>query len=152
MSVKPIPDGYTAVTPYLVVRDAASLLGFIQAAFDAELVMRMPRPDGALAHAELRIGGAALMLGEACEQLGEMPASLYLYLPDVDAAYARALTAGATAVRAPEDMFYGDRVASVRDAHGNLWSIGTHIEDVPPGELPARAAAAYGQPPSGVAH
>ncbi|HNI21957.1 MAG TPA: VOC family protein, partial [Plasticicumulans sp.] len=139
MSVKPIPDGYTAVTPYLVVRDAASLLGFIQAAFDAELVMRMPRPDGALAHAELRIGGAALMLGEACEQLGEMPASLYLYLPDVDAAYARALTAGATAVRAPEDMFYGDRVASVRDAHGNLWSIGTHIEDVPPEELPARA-------------
>ena len=95
MSVKPIPDGYTAVTPYLVVHDAASLVGFLQSAFGAEVVMRMPRPDGAIAHAELRIGGAALMLGEACERMGEMPASLYLYLPGVDAVHARALAAGA---------------------------------------------------------
>lgn len=151
MNVKPIPDGYTAITPYLIVNDAAALIDFLEAAFGAETVMRMPRPDGAVGHAELRIDGAALMLGEGCEQFGAMPASLYLYRPDVDADYARALAAGATPVRAPEDMFYGDRVATVRDRHGNVWSIGTHIEDVPPGELPARAAAAFGQAPSGIA-
>jgi len=150
MSVPPIPAAYTAITPYLVVEGAAALIDFVKAAFGAEEVLRMPRPDGAVGHAELRIDGAALMLGEACAGYGAMPASLYLYRPDVDAVYARALAAGAVSERGPEDLFYGDRVASVRDAHGNRWSIATHIEDVPPEDLPARAAAAFGQAPSGL--
>jgi PhnB protein len=140
MSVKPIPDGFHSVSPYILVKDGAKLIDFLKAAFDAQQIERLETPDGRVRHAQLKIGDSMLMLGEP--QGAAMPASLYLYVPDCDATYASAMAAGATSIMEPEDQFYGDRGAGVTDPHGNLWWIGTHIEDVPPDELERRAAAA----------
>ncbi len=137
MSVKPVPDGYHSVTPYLTVKGAAQLIGFLKEAFGAEETFRMG--GDRVMHAEVRIGDSMVMLGDAPDQ--PMPAMIHLYMPDVDAVYRRALTAGATSEREPADQFYGDRSAGVRDAFGNVWWIATHVEDVPPEELQRRAAA-----------
>jgi PhnB protein len=141
MSVKPIPDGYSAVTPYLTVSGVARLIDFVKEVFDAEEVLRMPGPDGNVAHAEVRIGGSMVMMGEPMDDSARMPAMLHVYVKDVDAVYARALQAGATSVREPEDQFYGDRSGGVKDAFGNLWYMATHVEDVSDEELQRRAAA-----------
>jgi uncharacterized glyoxalase superfamily protein PhnB len=141
MAVNPIPEGYHCVTPYLVVREVPKLLDFLKQAFDAQEIMRMPRPDGTIMHAEVRIGDSAIMMGEAMGEHKPMPGSIYLYVNDTDATYKRALQAGATSQMEPADQFYGDRHASVIDPVGNRWFIATHIEDVQPDELARRAEA-----------
>jgi len=141
MAVKAIPDGYHSVTPYLVVSGVATLLDFLTQAFEAHELHRMPRPDGTIMHAEVRIGDSRVMLGEPMGAAPPMPGSLYLYVNDVDAVYTRALHAGATSTSAPADRFYGDRSAGIKDPLGNQWWIATHQEDVPPEEIARRAEA-----------
>jgi uncharacterized glyoxalase superfamily protein PhnB len=138
MTVKPIPEGYHTVTPYLVVQGAAQLIDFLKQAFAAEEIQRMTRPDGSIGHAEVRIGDSRVMLGEAGGEFKPMPAMLHLYMEDADAVYQRALLAGATSLREPVDEFYGDRMAGVKDQFGNQWWIATHIEDVSPEEMVRR--------------
>ena len=142
MAVKYIPEGYHSVTPYLIVRGAAKVLDFVKQTFDAQETFRMPGPDGTIAHAEFKIGNSPLMISDGGPEYGPMPCSLYVYVQDVDAVYKRALQAGGISVKEPANQFYGDRTASVKDACGNLWGIGTHIEDVPPEELEKRAKEA----------
>ena len=139
--VKPIPDGYTAITPYLIVENAAGFMDFLANAFGAVERLRVPMPQGGIGHAEVEIDGAALMLSDALPP--DFPTTrtlIHLYVGDVDAVYAQALAAGATSVAEPADQFYGDRLARITDPHGNQWSIATHIEDVDPDELEARLA------------
>jgi uncharacterized glyoxalase superfamily protein PhnB len=145
MAVKPIPEGYHTVTPYLVVEGVPKLIEFVKAAFGAREVHRTAMPDGSIMHAEVQIGDSHVMMGEARAGITPMPAMLYLYVPDVDAVYERAVRAGGTSIAKPTDQFYGDRSGGVRDACGNQWWIGTHTEDVPADELARRAAAAMQQ-------
>jgi uncharacterized glyoxalase superfamily protein PhnB len=147
MAVKPIPDGYQTVIPYLVVSGAAKVIEFVKKVFDATSVECMTRPDGSIHHAEVRIGDSVVMLSDASEKYPARPAMLYVYVTDTDAAYRRALAAGGTSLMEPANQFYGDRNAGVQDPTGNSWWIGTHVEDVPPDELKRRAAA-HGKPAS----
>jgi uncharacterized glyoxalase superfamily protein PhnB len=149
MAVQPIPEGYHSVTPYLVVQGVPTLLDFLKHAFDATEIMRMPRADGAIMHAEVRIGDSIVMMGEATGEFQPMPASIHLYVHDADATYQRALQAGATSTMEPADQFWGDRHAGVMDPVGNRWWIATHQEDVPPEELERRADAFMQQQRSG---
>jgi PhnB protein len=142
MSVKPIPDGYHAVTPYLVVQGAAKLIDFLKQAFAAQETERLARPDGMIGHAEVRIGDSIVMMSEAGGAWAPMPSAMYLYVNDADATYKRALQAGATSTMEPTDQFYGDRSAGVKDPSGNQWWIATHKEDLSPEELAKRAHAA----------
>jgi PhnB protein len=142
MAVKAKPDGYHAVTPYLVVDGAARLIDFLEEVFDAEQVERLAAPENRIGHAEVRIGDSVVMLGDAHGEHKPMQMMLYVYVDDVDATYQRAVAAGAVSVQAPVDQFYGDRSGGVKDAFGNVWWIATHIEDVPPAELKRRAQAA----------
>jgi len=141
MPVKAIPDGFHTVTPYLTVQGVAKLLDFVQEAFDAKQIERMPGPNGTVAHALVQIGDSKVMMGEAMGQHSPMPATLYLYVTDCDATYKRAMQAGATSVMEPADQFYGDRNGAVKDPSGNMWSIATHKEDVAPEEMKKRAEA-----------
>jgi uncharacterized glyoxalase superfamily protein PhnB len=145
-SVKPIPDGYHAVTPYLTVPGLAKTIEFLKQAFGAEVKEIMERPGGGVAHAEVKIGDSPIMMGEPDPNgpYAPRPCNLYLYVPDVDAVYARAIQAGGKSLREPKDEFYGDRGAGVEDPSGNYWWIGTHIEDVTPEELKKRMAALMG--------
>jgi PhnB protein len=146
MAVKPIPEGFHAVTPYLTVRNAARMIEFLKRTFGAETVFEpMKRPDGLIMHAELKIGDSRVMVAEASEQCQPTQAQLYVYVADADAAYQRALAAGAASSMAPADMFYGDRSGSVKDPSGNTWFIATHKEDVAPKELAKRAEAFFKQ-------
>lgn len=141
MAVKPVPEGYHSATPYLIVPGVAKVIDFLKQTFDAkESHERMSRPDGAIMHAEVKIGDSPIMLGEPMGQFPPMPASIYVYVADTDACYQRALKAGATSLMEPADQFYGDRNAGVRDPAGNVWWIGTHIEDVAPEEIARRSA------------
>jgi PhnB protein len=142
MAVKPIPDGYHSVTPYLTVQGAAKLIDFLKQAFEAQEIERLTRPDGAIGHAEVRIGDSIVMMGEAGGEWTPMPGALYLYVNDVDATYKRALQVGAVSTMEPMDQFYGDRSAGVKDPSGNQWWIATHKEDLSPEELAKRAQAA----------
>jgi PhnB protein len=139
MAVKPIPDGYHTITPYLMVEGASSLIEFLKEAFDAEETERVGRPDGTIMHAQVRIGDSVVMLSDVMGEWNPMPTSIYLYVNDVDATYQRALQAGATSMIEPANQFYGDRHGSLKDPAGNYWSIATHIEDVPREELAKRA-------------
>jgi len=142
MAVKPIPDGYHRVTPYLAVPGVARLIEFLKQVFGAEGPLEMhARPDGSVMHAEVRIGDSIRMMGEPTGEFPPTPATLYLYVGDTDTVYQRALQAGATSVMAPADQFYGDRNAGVKDPSGNIWWIATHKEDVAPEEIARRAAA-----------
>lgn len=145
MAVKPIPEGYHTVTPYLVVKDAAGLLSFVKQAFGAQELVRIAGPEESVVHAEVRIGDSRLMLGETTEQFPPMPATIYLYVEDCDAVYRQAVEAGATTREEPTTKFFGDRIANVRDPFGNAWNMATHVEDVPEDELARRAAAQAGQ-------
>ena len=140
MPVKPIPDGYHSVTPYLVVNDGDKMLDFLVRGLGGELMGRHDLPDGRLKHAEVRVGDSPVMIGGAGPGQPPMPCTLYLYVRDCDAAYKRALAAGAKSLREPADQFYGDRSGGVVDAEGNQWWFGTHVEDVSPEELERRAA------------
>ena len=140
--VKPVPDGHTAITPYLIVEDAAGFIDFLASAYGAAERLRVAMPQGGIGHAEVEIDGAALMLADAMPP--GFPANstlIYLYGADVDNAYASALKAGATSFDEPADQFYGDRLARITDPYGNHSAIATHIEDLTPNELANRLAA-----------
>jgi PhnB protein len=143
LAVKPIPDGYHSVTPYLTVHGVAKLIDFMKQVFDGKEVERMPRPDGTIGHAEVRIGDSVVMMGEPMADQNPMPCTLYLYVPDTDAIYKRAMQAGATSLMEPKDQFYGDRNAGVQDASGNRWYIATRKEELTMEELQRRADAAF---------
>lgn len=139
--VQPIPDGYTAITPYLVVEGAIGYIDFLANAFGAVEGMRIPMSEDMLAHAEVVIDGARIMLSDAFPP--DSPAQgahIHLYVPDVDGAYARAVSAGATADAEPADQFFGERMASVTDPYGIHWTIATHVEDVDMDTLMQRMA------------
>lgn len=153
MKVKPIPEGFHSVTPHLVCAGADKALEFYKKAFGAEEICRMPGPDGkSIMHAEMRVGDSIVML---CEEypgmcrgpasLGGSPVTLHVYVTDTDAAFKRALGAGAQVVMPPQNMFWGDRYGKLKDPFGHEWSLATHVEDVPPEEMGKRAAAAFGE-------
>lgn len=144
MAVKPIPDGYHSVTPYLIVQGASGLIDFVKQVFNGEAFVRMERADGTILHAEVRIGDSVVMLSDAGGESTPMPGMLHLYVNDADATYRRALAAGATSLQEPANQFYGDRSAGVKDQFGNQWWIATHIEDVSAEEM-ARRSEAYMQ-------
>jgi PhnB protein len=140
MPVNPIPPGHHTVTPYLTVRGADRLLDFVKRAFAATERELQKRPDGTIGHAEVQIGDSMVMIAEARGEWKPIESALYLYVKDTDATYRSALKAGATSLMEPADQFYGDRNAGVKDPVGNVWWIGTHVEDVPPAEMARRAA------------
>ena len=141
MAVKPIPEGYHSITPYLVVNGAAKVMEFMKQAFGAQEIMQMPGPNGTIAHAEVKIGDSIVMLADAGDRYPAKPTNLMLYVPNVDDVYKQALAVGGTSEREPADQFYGDRSAGIVDAGDNHWWISTHVEDVAPDELERRAAA-----------
>jgi uncharacterized glyoxalase superfamily protein PhnB len=130
MPVKPIPDGYHTVTPYLIVPDAPAFIEFLVRALGATERMRMPGDDGAIMHAEVQIGDSVVMLASAADAARTKTAMLHLYVPDVDASYQRALDAGCESMREPADQAYGDRSAGLKDRWGNEWWLATHVNDV----------------------
>ena len=144
--VKPIPDGYHSVTPYLVVDRAAEAIEFYKRAFGATERGMMPGPDGMIAHCELQIGDAVIMLADPFPQsatkppkeIGGTTVGLFMYAEDVDEAIQTAADAGATITMPPEDQFWGDRFGQVQDPFGHLWHIATHIEDLTPEEIGRR--------------
>ena len=150
--VKPIPDSYPRVTPYLCVDGAAAAIDFYRDVLGATERMRMPTPEGKIAHAELQLGDSVLMLSDEMPEIGVRgprsvggtPVTLSVYVEDVDAAYDRAVQAGATALSPVEDQFYGDRSGQFEDPFGHRWNIASHVEDVPPDEMARRAAQATG--------
>ena len=150
--VKPIPDGYPQVIPYLSVDGASSAIDFYTKVFGAKERMRMAAPDGKIGHAELQIGDSVVMLadvfpemgGQSPKSIGGTPVSVMVYVEDVDAVFGRALSAGATAEHPVENQFYGDRAGQFVDPFGHKWFVATHVEDVPPEEMAKRAAAAMG--------
>ena len=159
--VNPVPKGYSVLTPHLTIKGAAQALAFYTKAFGAKTRMRMEGPGGLIMHAEMQIGPCAFMLADetpGCmtpspSTLNGTTASLYLYVKDVDAAYAKAVAAGATGMMPPTDMFYGDRMCSLKDPFGHFWSLATHFEDVSPKEMAKRSKEfmekmAAGKPPS----
>lgn len=129
MSGNDNPEGYHSVTPYLIVAGVDTLLSFLSRAFGADEIERRLRADGAISHAEVRIGDSIVMLGEPRTSADARPSTLYLYVSDVDATFARALRAGATSIMSPEERDSGDRTAAVRDPSGNAWWIATHVEN-----------------------
>lgn len=139
MAVKPIPEGFHTVTPYLVVEGVPQLIEFICAGLGGELLEKSEMPDGTVMHAQVKVGDSIVMMGEAQEEWKPLPCFLYLYVPDADALYNQAVAAGGTSVQEPRDEFYGDRTSAVKDPGGNTWYIATHIEDVPDDEMQARA-------------
>jgi uncharacterized glyoxalase superfamily protein PhnB len=149
--VKPIPEGYHAVTPYLVVNGAAKAIEFYTKAFGAKEVARMPGPGGKLMHVEVKIGDSYIFLADECPEmggnpgpktLGGTPVSIHLYVDNIDAVFKQALAAGAQEKMPPANMFWGDRFAKIADPFGHEWSLATHVEDVPPAEMPKRMEAA----------
>ncbi len=142
MPAKHRPEGYHAVTPILSVKGAAQLIDFMKKAFGATEVYRFHSPDGNVMHAEMKIDDSVVMLGEAMKESPPMPAGLYIYVNDVDATHRKAMEAGGETMAAPEDMFWGDRVATVKDFAGNRWWIATHVEDVSSEDLEKRAQQA----------
>lgn len=138
MNVDPIPEGYGPVTPYLIVPNVATLIDFLERSFGSKEILRESRHDGSIRHAEVRIDGAPVMLGEPTSEFGPMPASIYLYVANCDAVYKRATEAGGESVMPPTDMPSGERYGGVKDPSGNIWWIATHVEDVPADEQARR--------------
>ena len=153
MAVNPIPEGYHSLQIYLAVEDAAKAIDFYKEAFGAEETIRMPGPDGKVAHAELQIGDSKLMLSDPFPQSNVRPpserggstASVFMYVDDVDATFAQAQEAGATVVSELEDMFWGDRFGTLSDPFGHVWSIATHKEDLSEEEMAERSKAAMAE-------
>jgi PhnB protein len=150
MATQPIPEGYHTVTPYLAVEDATEAIDYYTKAFDAKERVRMETPDGKVGHAELEIGDSLVMLSDPFPQastkppneLGGTSVSVFMYVENVDAVVKQAVDAGAMVTMEVADQFWGDRFGSVKDPFGHLWSIATHVEDVPPKEMAERAKAA----------
>jgi len=150
--VKPIPDGYPQVIPYLTVEGANAAIDFYTKVFGAKERMRMPAPDGKVGHAELEIGDSLVMLSDSFPDMGAQtpkglggtPVAVMVYVEDVDAVFDRALKAGASEERKVENQFYGDRAGQFVDPFGHKLFVATHVEDVPPEEMEKRAAAMGG--------
>lgn len=150
MPVKPIPEGYHTLAPAIAVDDAEKAIEFYKQAFGAKERMRMPAPDGRIAHAELEIGDSVLMLSDPFPQspnkppteLGGTSVGLFVYVEDVDSAFEQALGAGATVTFPLEDTFWGDRFGTVTDPFGHTWSMATHKEDLTPEEIAERGKEA----------
>jgi len=147
MAVKPIPEGHQAVTPYLVIKGASAAIDYYKKVFGATERMRMDAPGGMIGHAELAVGGSVIMLADEFPDMGYRgpkafggsPVSLMLYVPNVDEVFKRAVDAGAKELRPVSNQFYGDRMGTLEDPFGHVWSIGTHVEDVPPEEMRRRS-------------
>jgi PhnB protein len=152
MPVTPIPDGYGAVMPYLIVDGAARAIEFYKTVLGAAERLRMAAPGDKVGHAELTVGGSVIMLADEHPEIGAVgprtvggsPVGIMVYLPDVDAAVARAVAAGGKVVSPAENKFYGDRSATIEDPFGHKWYLSTHVEDVPPDEMERRVAAMQG--------
>jgi PhnB protein len=152
MPVKPIPEGYHSVTPYLIVRGGADAIEFYKKAFGAVELFRFPSPDGKIGHAEIKVGNSPIMLADEFpdmgykgpQSLGGSPVSLMIYVDDVDTVFQQAVDAGATVKEALQDKFYGDRMGTVIDPFGHRWHLATHKEDVSVEEMQRRAKAAHG--------
>jgi PhnB protein len=150
MATKPIPDGYRTVTPYLIVKGAADAIEFYRRAFGATEMLRMADPQGRVGHAEIKIGDSVIMLADehpamgyrSPRTLGGSGVSILLYLEDVDGVFERAVKHGAKAQRPVANQFYGDRSGTLEDPFGHVWTVATHVEDVPPEEMKRRAEAA----------
>ena len=150
-TVKPIPEGYHTVTPYLIIKGAADAIDFYKRAFGAKELFRMDH-DGKIGHAEIKIGDSPIMLADESPEMGHKspqtlggsPISILLYVEDVDALFKQAVAAGGKVDRPLEDKFYGDRGGSLTDPFGHIWHIATHKEDVTPEEMEKRMAAAHG--------
>lgn len=138
MAIPHIPEGYHTVTPYLLVEGAAELVQFLETVFEATPVLISYHGDK-IGHAALQIGNSMLEVADACEEWGQTSAAIHLYVPDVDATCQKALAAGATSLREPADMFYGERGASVKDPFGIQWHIATQTEELSIDELHRRA-------------
>jgi PhnB protein len=143
---KQVPEGYHTVTPALTVKNGAEAIEFYTRAFGARELMRMPGPDGRIVHAEIQVGDSRIMLGDEAPEMnclapttvGATTSSLYLYVADVDGAFARAVAAGAKAMMPVTDMFWGDRFGQVQDPFGHRWGLATHVEDPSPAEIERR--------------
>lgn len=152
-NVKPIPDGYHTATPYLILSDAGKAIEFYKHAFGATELMRFPAPGGKIGHAEIKIGDSRIMLADEFPDMGYRgPAaiggtsvSIMLYVEDVDAVAAQAVSAGAKITKEVKDQFYGDRLGTIEDPFGHIWHISTHKEDVPPDEMDRRVKEAMQQ-------
>ena len=150
--VKPIPEGYPQVTPYLCVDGAAAAIEFYSEVFGAKERMHMPAPDGKIGHAEIQIGDSVVMLSDefpdmgvrSPRAIGGTPVMISVYVEDVDKVYDRAVKAGAKGLRPPENQFYGDRAGQFEDPFGHRWSVATHVEDVPADEMARRASEMMG--------
>jgi PhnB protein len=148
--VKPIPDGYHTVTPYLIIRGAAAAIDFYKKAFGAEELFRFPTPDGKVGHAELKIGDSPIMLADESpamgykgpQTLGGSPTSIMLYVENVDSVFDRAIKAGGVVKEALQDKFYGDRSGTLTDPFGHVWHVATHKEDVSMEEMERRLKSA----------
>jgi PhnB protein len=151
--VKPIPEGYYSITPYLVIKGAAAAIDFYKEAFGAVEILRMPQPDGRVGHAELKIGNSIVMMADEYPEmqvvgpktLGNTSVGLLLYLDDVDKAVERAVSLGATIKKPIADQFYGDRTGTIEDPFGHKWTLAVHIEDVTPEEMQRRMEAQAGK-------
>lgn len=154
MPVKPIPDGYQAVQPYLIVDGAAKAIEFYKTVLGAAERLRLDAPGDKVGHAELTIGGSVIMLADEHPEIGAVgprtvggsPVGIMVYLPDVDAAVERAVAGGAKLASPVENKFYGDRTATIEDPFGHKWYLATHVEDVSPDEMARRAAAMHAGP------
>jgi len=143
MAVKPIPDGYHSITPYLIVKGAAKALDYYSKALGARELFRMPMPDGSIGHAEIEIGNSRIMLADEMPSLGYLspqsiggtPVSLMLYVENVNEAYPRALQVGGKEMKPLDDQFYGDRSGTFTDPFGHVWTIATHVRDVSTAEM-----------------
>lgn len=157
MAVKPIPEGYHTVTPYLIVSGAGKALDFYRRAFGATELMRLPGPGDQVMHAEIKIGDSIIMLADefpemgarSPQSIGGSPVGICLYVPDVDALFQQAIAAGAKEERPVKDQFYGDRSGTLRDPFGHKWTIATHMEDLTPEEIGQRAEESMKKPSGG---
>ncbi len=140
MAVKPIPEGYHTVTPYLTVADAEAQIDFLKRAFGAKEKYRHADDQGHVSHAEVKVGDSMVMIGQARGEWTPRQAGFYLYVEDVDSIYKQAIAAGAKSLREPRNEAYGDRSGGVEDSQGNQWWIATHVEDVSPEEINRRYA------------
>jgi PhnB protein len=148
MSVKPIPDGYHSVTPYLICQSAAAAIDFYKSAFGAIELFRLPMPDGKVGHAEIKVGNSPIMLADEFPGMGfcspatlkGTPVSLMIYVEDCDAMFAKAVDLGATVLKPLQNQFYGDRSGTLTDPFGHIWTIATHTEDVSPEEMARRSS------------
>lgn len=147
--VKPIPDGYHSITPYLIINGASNAIEFYKKAFNAIEHLRIPGPDNKVGHAEISVGNSKIMMADESAAmnafspttLGNSPVTLHFYTEDVDALFAQAVAAGAKVLRPVENMFYGDRAGSIEDPFGHKWYLSTHVEEVSEEELQKRMAA-----------